>query len=225
MDFSFITLFLGLFLGIKHAFEADHIIAVSTIASDQKNHLKAALIGTFWGMGHTTTLFLVGLIVLLTKVDIPDVVSLLFEFFVGCMLVILGIRTLIVKEIIHTHAHAHKGVQHIHPHEHDGNLLTHSHYRSFFIGTIHGLAGSGALMLLVLSTIKSTVVGLYYILIFGIGSIIGMTLMSFLFRIPYLLVSKKLNNFDKLLRKIAGICSIGFGLFMMYGTASLLILI
>lgn len=212
---SFLLLF-GLLLGIKHAFEADHMIAVSTIAADQKNPLKAALIGTFWGMGHTLTLFLVGLVVLLAKVEIPQKTSLFFEFLVGAMLVILGIRAVVNQSVIHSHIHTHVGTKHEHPHEHDGTTSSHSHSRSFFIGIVHGFAGSGALMLLILSTIESTLVGLYYILTFGVGSIIGMTIMSFVFGIPYIVFSKRFEKSDILLRKIAGICGIGFGLFIMY---------
>lgn len=211
-----LTLALGFFLGVKHAFEADHIIAVSTIVTEQKNPLKAALIGTFWGIGHTTTLFIVGLIVLLLKVQITEKVALSLEFVVGFMLVLLGVYTIYkTRFTIHVHKHEHrKGTMHEHPHWH--SKADHKHHTSFFIGSIHGLAGSGALMVLVLSTVSSLIEGLYYILLFGIGSIAGMTIMSLVVGLPFIYSTKRYPNIEKYLRLAAGVLSILFGGFVMY---------
>lgn len=185
------TLILGFMLGIKHAFEADHVIAVSTIVSEQRNPFKAALIGTFWGLGHTTTLFIIGIIVLLLKLSIPEKLSLLLEGLVGIMLIILGIRVIIKNNLLHTH----------------------KHHVSFLVGLIHGVAGSGVLMLLVLSTISSLLEGLYYILLFGLGSVLGMSTMSFIIGVPFLYSASKFPKLEKYLRFGAGVLSILFGCF------------
>jgi sulfite exporter TauE/SafE len=207
------TLSLGFFLGIKHSFEADHVIAVSTMVTEHKNPFRAALIGTFWGIGHTTTLFIAGIVILLLKITIPDKIALSLEFIVGCMLVGLGIYTLYkAKNMIHTHEHTHENE--VHDHLHRQGL--HRHHKSFLIGTIHGLAGSGALMVLVLATVQSTIEGLYYILIFGIGSIAGMTIMSMVIGLPFIYSTKKFPAIEQKLRITAGILSIFFGFFVMY---------
>lgn len=198
MPSIFFTLVLGLILGIKHAFEPDHIIAVSTIVVGQKNPFKSALVGTFWGLGHTTSLFITGILVLLLKLSIPQNLSSFFELFVGIMLVILGVRAIRQKRL---------------------TLNSHrKHHTSFLIGTVHGLAGSGALMLLVLSTIPSLSQGLYYILLFGVGSTLGMSTMSFLVGLPFIFSASKFPELEKYLRLIAGTLSILFGLFWMYET-------
>lgn len=214
---SLFTLFLGFVLGLKHAFEADHMIAVSTMVTEHKNPFKAALIGTFWGIGHTTTLFIAGIAILLLKITIPQKVALSLEFLVGCMLVLLGGYTLYkAKQIVHTHAHSHDdGSSHEHPHMAEKKGM-HRHHRSFLIGTVHGLAGSGALMVLVLATVQSTIEGLYYILIFGVGSIFGMTIMSMVIGLPFIYSTKKFPSIEQKLRLTAGILSIGFGFFVMY---------
>lgn len=216
-----LTLVLGFLLGVKHAFEADHVIAVSTIVTEQKNPLKAALVGTFWGIGHTTTLFIVGLLVLLLKIQIPEKVALSLEFVVGIMLVLLGAYTIYkTRFTLHVHKHEHKkGIQHEHPHWH--SKADHKHHASFLIGSIHGLAGSGALMVLVLSTISSLIEGLYYILLFGIGSIAGMSIMSLVVGLPFIYSAKRYPNIEKYLRLVAGVLSILFGGFVMYKIGSL----
>ncbi|OGE32157.1 hypothetical protein A3C59_00325 [Candidatus Daviesbacteria bacterium RIFCSPHIGHO2_02_FULL_36_13] len=188
------TLFLGLLLGIKHAFEADHVLAVSTIASGQKNPFKAAVVGAFWGIGHTTTLFIIGIMVLLLRISIPESLGLLLEGLAGVMLIILGIRVFKNKSSVNYHKHT----------------------TPFLIGLIHGLAGSGVLMILVLSTITELITGLYYILLFGIGSIIGMSLMSFLIGIPFSYSSSRFPKIETNLRLISGSLSIIFGLVIIY---------
>lgn len=217
MNQTLLTLFLGFFLGIKHAFDADHIIAVSTMVTEHKNPFKASLVGTFWGIGHTTTLFIVGIIVLLLKITIPENVSLSLEMIVGFVLVLLGIKAIREKqESLHMHTHTHDQESHIHPHLHGNHNHWHKHYHSFTIGLIHGLAGSGALMILVLSTINEIFQGVYYILLFGIGSIIGMTVISFFVGLPFIYSAKKFPYIEKYLRVVAGILSIVFGLSIMY---------
>jgi sulfite exporter TauE/SafE len=199
-------------LGIKHAFEADHLIAVSTMLAGQRNASRAALIGTFWGVGHTTTLFVVGLFVLLLRLSIPSHIAERLEVIVGVMLVLLGMQAIRRKIETHEHEHIHDGIKHTHLHsEHK-----HQHRKSFFIGMVHGLAGSGSLMVLVLSLINSTWQGILYILLFGLGSIISMTFMSLLIGIP---LSRSLTVFNKAenyIRLIAGVVSILFGVSIIY---------
>lgn len=221
MNGSLPILLLGFFLGIKHAFDADHVIAVTTIVSKHKNPLKAALIGTFWGLGHTTSLFLTGLIILLLKVSIPAKISLILEGMVGLMLVYLGLKVLINKEIEHLHQHDHDIEMHSHRHDHNLTSHFHQHKKSFFIGVFHGLAGSGALMIMVLSTIKSTVEGLYYILLFGLGSIGAMTTISLAIGFPFIYSAKKFPLLNRKLNLAAGIFSIAFGIFIVAGSINL----
>lgn len=216
MHNPFFILFLGLLLGIKHAFEPDHLIAVSTLVTQLKKPLKSALVGAFWGMGHTLTLFVVSLIVLFLKLKIPELWSRRFETGVGVMLIILGLRAIkkVRKQVLHLHVHNHIDFKHQHLHIHDTLKDSHQHKQSFLIGAFHGLAGSGTLMLLIFTTIKSTALGLYYVLIFGIGSILGMTGMSLFLSLPLVILKKKFLQIDKYLQIGAGTLSIVYGVFL-----------
>ena len=218
----FTLLGFGFLSGVKHAFDADHVAAVSTIISKHKSIKKSSLLGMFWGFGHTISLFCVGLIILLLKITIPEKIALSFEFIVGIMLVILGLNVLLTinKNKIHFHRHKHGKEEHIHFHSHK---LTKHHdhkhklfHQSLFIGLIHGLAGSAVLTLLVLTTIKSVWLGLIYILIFGIGSIIGMILTSSVISLPFTLIPNNLQRTQKFLRISAGLISMIIGLTIMY---------
>lgn len=216
--FKLITLFgLGFVLGLKHALDADHVVAVSTIVSQTKSLKKSLLAGAIWGVGHTITLLLVGLIILIFKLTIPDKLALSFELIVGVVLVVLGVDVLrkVIKEKVHLHEHQHGSSVHTHLHPHKESW-SHDHtHRSFVVGMIHGLAGSATLMLLVLTTVRSVFQGLLYILIFGIGSIIGMLIVSGIIGFPFLLLAKfgKINNSVKIL---AGTISIVLGFTIMY---------
>src|SRR2546423_10139004 len=174
----------GFVLGLKHAVEADHVAAVSTIASESKTLWTSSLIGGLWGLGHTISLMIAGLAIVWLHLNIGVRTSLALESCVGLMLIFLGVnalRKLRQNGRIHMHVHRHGEREHAHPHLH----LTHdekeprSHHglklgaRPLVIGMIHGLAGSGALMLLVLSTIQSSVVALVYVLIFGSAQLAG----------------------------------------------------
>lgn len=208
---------LGLLLGLEHAFEPDHVIAVTSLISKQKNLKKASILGLTWGLGHTTTLFIVGLIIILLKITIPETIALSLEFIVGILIIILGIY--IIKGIIfekkHIHTHRHDGSTHIHIHSHKESK-THEHiHKSYVVGLVHGLAGSASLMLLVLTTIESTILGLLYILIFGIGSIIGMAIVGGIISLPFIITSKKFTTLNIGIRYATGIISIGFGAYLM----------
>ncbi len=215
-------LFLGFVLGMRHALDADHVVAVSTLISKNKSLLKASLLGTFWGLGHTSTLLLVGLVVLILKLTIPPKVALSMEFAVGIVLVLLGVS--VTKEFlmdkIHLHRHTHgredEDRPHIHIHSHK-EAPDHSHHhlkaehKTFLVGMVHGLAGSAALMLLVLTTVGSLFQGVLYILVFGLGSIMGMTAISTLISIPFTVSAEKFEVFNYRLRLTAGFLSIALG--------------
>ncbi|KKL24166.1 hypothetical protein LCGC14_2418040 [marine sediment metagenome] len=224
-----LVLTLGLAIGLQHAFEPDHIAAVTTQVIRQKNKsqsikelikkgaLNSSIIGAIWGAGHTTTLVLVGLLVYLLSVNIPDVFFISSEFIVGVMLIFLAITTFSNKKLFkikHMHSHAHKdGTIHTHPHDHNGDHK-HSH-KSYLIGCIHGLAGSGALLVVIAGTLSSIQDILSFILIFGVGSIIGMTLVSSLIGIPFALSNKALS-LEKTLRYVVGSVSFLIGISIIY---------
>ena len=202
---------LGLLLGFKHALDADHIVAVSTIVSRTKSLKKSSIFGALWGAGHTTTLFLSGLLILILKISIPTKIALFFEGFIGVVLVFMGLDVLknLRQQDSHEHIHSHNSINHIHKHDQFG--LHHHHKRSFIIGMIHGLAGSATLMLLVLATVKSTIQGLLFILIFGIGSTVGMFLTSAVIGLPFVLTTK-FKKINKIVKLLAGIISILLGI-------------
>ena len=223
MDTSLFAAFgLGLILGIQHALDPDHLIAVSTIVSEHKNFKWASLIGAFWGLGHTTTLFLVGLLVIGLRVTISKSVAAGLEFLVAIMLVILGINVLwrtFGPGQVHLHTHSHSPETHAHFHSHDKPQQDHRHShpfqamrRPFFVGMVHGLAGSAALMLLVLGTIPSPLAGLAYIVIFGLGSVGGMLLLSGIISLPFILTAQRFSVMNRWIRVTAGFASILFGL-------------
>ncbi len=215
---------LGLLLGIQHALDPDHLIAVSTIVSEQKNFKWASLIGAFWGLGHTTTLFIVGMLVIGLRVTIPPRLGSGLEFLVALMLVILGVNVLrksFGAERVHLHTHSHNPETHTHFHVHENPKQDHGHghpfkamRRPFIVGMVHGLAGSAALMLLVLSTIESPLGGLLYIVIFGLGSVGGMLLLSGIISLPFILTAQRFSLMNRWIRVIAGVASVGFGLFL-----------
>ena len=216
------TLVLGLALGMKHALDADHVVAVSTIVSQHRNPLKAALVGIFWGIGHTTTLFVVGTAVIGFKLVIPDQLALSMEFLVGVMLFVLGVQILWQNrpQKKHTHVHDHGAEMHTHAHfqiRKSGNEDDPHHpprqHRSLLLGMIHGLAGSAALMLLVLSTIHSPIEGVIYILVFGVGSMLSMMVISTLIGLPFAL-SSQLAAVNHAIRFLAGTLSTALGIFL-----------
>ncbi len=203
---------LGLLLGLKHALDADHVVAVSTITSQTKSLKKAARIGAFWGLGHTTTLLITGVAVLTLGLTIPQRLGLGFEFVVGIMLVVLGVRVLLrmKKDKVHIHQHDHSGETHVHLHAH-ASTPTHQHaHMSFAVGMVHGLAGSAALMLLVLATVRSLPLGILYILIFGLGTMLGMAVVTTLISLPFM-AARRMEHVHTGLTLTAGLASIALG--------------
>ena len=229
---------IGLVFGLRHATEVDHVVAVSTIVSQHKNVLRSAAVGAMWGAGHTASLLVIGALVLLLRVAIPERVSGWLEFGVALMIIGLGIsalwRALRRSSEVHVHQHSHDGLSHKHVHFHEkqtrhepSSHSAHSHdvsrigWKPLLIGTMHGLAGSGALTLLVLTQINSPWVGMLYLGIFGVGSIVGMLLMSGLIGVPFALTSRNLTHVHHRLQTVAAILSICFGLWYAYQTSSL----
>jgi len=224
-----LVLTLGLVIGLKHAFEPDHIAAITTQISKQKNNsqslkqrigegtIKSSLIGAIWGAGHTTTLVLMGLLVYVLSINIPEVFFTGSEFLVGIMLIFLAFTTISNKKLFkikHMHLHTHEGgIVHIHPHEHDG-VHKHTH-KSYLIGCIHGLAGSGAIIVVTAAALTSIQEILSFILIFGFGSVIGMVLVSSLIGIPFAL-SKKISSLNQTLRFVAAAVSFLIGCTIIY---------
>lgn len=208
-------------LGLQHAIEADHLAAVSTIVSEKRNLFTASLVGALWGVGHTVSLFAVGIIVILLKLQISETTESRLEAVVGAMLILLGLNALrkLFMEKVHVHVHDHGEREHMHIHAHSGTTED-SHHRfsvkSILIGMVHGLAGSAALMLLIVPTIASPVVGLLYILVFGIGSIGGMMAMSFLIGLPIHFTANKFAFINKGIRLAAGVFSFGLGAMIIY---------
>ena len=220
-------LLLGLITGLRHSMEADHIAAVSTIMATSERHKKlrrAPLLGALWGLGHTASMFATGLVVLLLAVSIPQKVSNTLEFGVGVMLVFLGATTLtgfnigkfvrgIFSRHTHEHPHVHEDIGVVHSHEHNHHDHRHGH-KSLTVGMVHGMAGSGALMILVLSTISSVPLGLAYIAIFGVGSIASMAAMSTLIGLPFARASH--YGLGLVLRYVAAVITLVIGAGLIY---------
>ncbi|WP_314588287.1 sulfite exporter TauE/SafE family protein [Paenibacillus terrigena] len=214
---------LGFILGIKHAIEPDHVIAVSTIASQSKKLISSTLSGVFWGIGHTATLFVIGTWLILMKGEIPEIWAMSLEFVVGIMLVYLGISTFFSFKHLHVHKQKREEADHVnlHSHQHHGEHK-HQHPRkkisylkSMMIGFVHGLAGSGAMVLLTMSTVKSVWEGAVYILIFGAGTVVGMLFFTTVIGIPFVLSAGK-STFNKPLTQLTAVISTVFGVYYMY---------
>lgn len=221
---------LGLSIGLQHAFEPDHVAAIGTQVSRGKfaqkstrqviksGTLGSSIIGAFWGAGHTTTLVLMGLLVYALAVKIEQNVFSSLELVVGMMLIFLAITTISNKKMIklrHRHPHQHEdGSIHYDEHNHADSNHIHSH-KSYLIGCIHGLAGSGGLVVLTAATLNNVGMILGFILIFGIGSIIGMALVSGIMGIPFAL-SNKAVKINKIARYVAGVFSLVIGANIVY---------
>lgn len=213
-----IGLLITIYAGLEHAFEADHLLAVNNLVTNRSKIKDALKDGMFWGIGHTATIFIVGVIMIGFKISINENVFSYLEAVVGLMLIILGVirlfKLLYKKRHSHTYYHSHEhthrnGVTHTHMHAHTYYhshpiaSFKHAHFdgstnykTAFGVGLIHGLAGSGSLVILVISQMKTPLEGLMYILIFGVGSILGMFIASGLFSIPFtksILKSQKLQ--------------------------------
>ncbi len=229
MDGSLVTaLGLGLLLGLRHALDADHVAAVSTLVSRERGLVRSCLLGAFWGAGHTLALLGAGIAVIAFKLTITPGVEEALERMVGLVLVLLGGHVLLRALgglLVHGHEHTHDGVAHRHAHLHVGSSdAGHVHLiqlggRPFVVGLLHGLAGSAALTLLVLGTIPSPVGALAYIVVFGVGSTAGMLLLSGLVGLPVALAAHGAHRLQTAIQVVAGIGSAALGLWMLAGPA------
>lgn len=220
---------LGLVFGLKHATEIDHVVAVSTVVSEHRSVWRSSLVGALWGAGHTLSLVVVGVIVLVFRVAIPQSVASWLEFGVALMIIALGVltvtRVLRRRSDVHVHRHSHDGESHVHIHFHEhgtDHAAAHSHVISklglkpLVVGAMHGLAGSAALSLLVLTQVPSVSLGLVYLGVFGLGSTAGMVLMSALIGLPFALSGHRLSGVSHGLQTAAGVLSVAFGLWYAY---------
>ncbi|MGI8386688.1 urease accessory protein UreH domain-containing protein [Robertmurraya sp. P23] len=200
----FTTISLGFLLGIKHAIEPDHVIAVSTVASQSKKIWRSSLIGVFWGIGHTATLLLTGVLMILLKGNIPEEWAMSLEFLVGIMLVYFGVTTF--QSIKNYNKHT----------AHEPNQMgKRTSLKAVFMGFIHGLAGSAAMVLLTLSTVSTLWEGIVYILIFGLGTIVGMLVFTTIIGLPFIYSARKFR-INKFFTQVTGVVSAIFGVYYMY---------
>lgn len=256
------TVLLGLLLGMRHATDPDHVVAVTTILSRERSLAAAARVGGVWGLGHTLTVLLVGSAIIVFKIAIPLRLGLAMEFAVALVLIMLGggavggrlrrvaarlleaPRTPAVLPTVHTHVHRHDGVTHRHPHAHAhldphdalpglADLVAHDDHRlraalsapfatrrrllrSFGVGLVHGMAGSAAIALLVLSAIPEPLWAILYLLVFCVGTIVGMMLITAAIATPFIASAGRLSGLHEGLVTGSGVLSLGFGLFLSY---------
>ncbi len=228
MDASLVTaLGLGLLLGLRHALDADHVAAVSTLVARERGLVRSCLLGACWGAGHTLALLGAGIAVIGFKLTITPGIEEALERTVGLVLVLLGGHVLLRalgSLFAQGTEHAHDGITHRHV-ELGAPGAAHVHLlrtggRPFLVGLLHGLAGSAALTLLVLGTIPSPVGALAYIVVFGVGSTAGMLLLSGLVGLPVALATRGAHELQRVIQIVAGIGSAALGIWMLAGPAA-----
>jgi ABC-type nickel/cobalt efflux system permease component RcnA len=234
---------LGFLLGMRHATDADHVIAVTTILTRSRRFLDSTVIGAIWGLGHTITVLVVGLLIIGLNVVIPPPVGLAMEFAVAIMLILLGLLNLtgamrrITERLTppaplhgheHAHLHAHRTGDEPHPHGHahlhghgsdPGLLATFGWYqlaRPLVVGLVHGLAGSAAIALLVLAGISDPGTAIVYLVIFCAGVAAGMAILTTVIGLPFLVSRTRSDRINRWLTVGSGVLSLAFGIYLAY---------
>ena len=237
------VMLLGLLFGVQHATDPDHVVAVATIVARTRRFGAGALVGAFWGVGHTVTVTAVGIAVVVFNLALTPRVTRSLEMLVAIMLIALGVARIgwVFRDSdpvpvshlgephahgdgasLHSHAHAHAAGVHRHPHAHPPARLLRAlqtvgpaqALRSALVGLVHGLAGSAAVALLVLSTIQGTRQAIAYLLVFGAGTILGMTAITGVLSLPFTIHAPRLERSRRALTLATGALSLGFGLYM-----------
>ena len=231
------ALTLGLLLGLKHATDADHVVAVSTIVGEYRNAWRGIWVGASWGLGHTAPLLVLGTVILLFKGPVMDryeTAAPVLEFGVGVMLVLLGAQVLwnLRRRRLHVHEHVESDGSHVHIHathargEGQDDGRPHGFFqfgrpffrvKSFGVGIVHGLAGSAAVMLVLLPTLSSVWVGVGYLVLFGVGTILSMSAITLALGVPFAATggSQRLNHAVAI---TAGVASAVIGVALMTDT-------
>jgi sulfite exporter TauE/SafE len=214
------VILLGLFLGIRHSTDPDHVVAVSTIVTQQGTITSSASVGLMWGLGHTITIFIVGSAIIVFGMVIPPRLGLSMEFSVACMLILLGVvnmtrmkRPVAAQAVAQPTASGRLATLRA---KHFSGLSLYQTLRPLVVGLVHGLAGSAAVALLVLSTIKSPLWSTAYLLVFGFGTMLGMMLMTTAMSLPMIYAGRKFFRFNHWLVSLSGVASVAFGIFLVY---------
>lgn len=222
---------LGFLLGMQHAVEADHVAAVSSLAARRTHVRDIVKHGLTWGLGHTLTLFLFAGAAIMLGRAIPENISQLLEAAVGFMLVALGAHLLwrIWRDRVHFHRHGHgDGVEHTHLHSHANETSYHRHdahlhkhgfrWRSLLVGFMHGMAGSAALLVLAASQAISPLYGILYVVLFGVGSMVGMAALASIIAVPIAFSARSLTWANRALQISVGAMTVAIGLSTIYST-------
>lgn len=197
-------LLLGLLLGMRHATDADHVVALTTIVARERAARAAMRIGALWGLGHSVTILLVGGAIVLSGAVVPPRLGLAMEMVVGAMLILLGALNLAGRRTATLHRHDHS------PPRRAGGL------RPLVVGIVHGLSGSAAIALLVLTTIRTTGWALVYLAVFGAGTVLGMMTLTTAMMVPLVTISRRFQALDGTVARLTGAISLAFGLFVVY---------
>jgi len=214
----------GILLGARHALEADHVAAVAALATGARGARQTMRLGLAWGIGHSLTIFAVGSVILLLGATVPEPIAAILETAVGVMLIVLGADVLrrMIRGRVHFHKHQHGVAAHFHAHSHAGegshDASRHQHrheraltLRALFVGSVHGLAGSAALVMLTLGGIGAPGLGFSYMALFGAGSLIGMAALSGVIAVPLRLTALRLTWAYNGLTAVVGLVSVGLG--------------
>ena len=229
------TLGLGFLIGMQHAMEADHVAAVCSIASRRSGIRSISRHGVFWGIGHTITLVAVAGTCIVLRTTVPENMASKLEFAVGVMLIGLGLHVLwrLWRDKVHFHSHRHShGHPHLHAHSHRLDAQPHARsahdhahpealpWRTLVVGLVHGMAGSAALIVLTAATLDSPWWGAAYVLVFGLGTIAGMGVLSAIIAAPITFTARSLTTVNSALQVVIGLLTFSIGVRILLETAA-----